>query len=333
MTDPHPGTAAFRAARDLLLATREDYEAARRQFAWPDLTEFNFALDWFDVIAARARPADALRIVGERRRRAGSATPSCPPLRPRWPTSCAARACSAATALLLMLGNEVAALGGDAGGDEARRRGDPGLDAAQPERPRRPAARGRRAVRRHRRGRRRKFARLPARRLDAGSPSADAAAGLARLPPTPRRAGAFTPDGADPRRRSAAALLHLGHHRAAQARAAHATCATRSGHLSTMYWLGPAARRRAPEHLLAGLGQARLELRLRALDRRGDGADPRTRRASTPAALCDAIGATASPRFCAPPTVWRMLIQEDLAPRPTGAARAASAPASRSTPR
>jgi non-ribosomal peptide synthetase component F len=43
-------TDAFRAARDLLLAHREDYDAARREFAWPDLDEFNWALDWFDAL-------------------------------------------------------------------------------------------------------------------------------------------------------------------------------------------------------------------------------------------------------------------------------------------
>ena len=43
---------AFRAARDLLLAHREDYAAARAGFRWPELGEFNWALDWFDTIAA-----------------------------------------------------------------------------------------------------------------------------------------------------------------------------------------------------------------------------------------------------------------------------------------
>ncbi len=41
----------FRAARDLLLAHREDYDAACREFAWPDLAEFNWALDWFVALA------------------------------------------------------------------------------------------------------------------------------------------------------------------------------------------------------------------------------------------------------------------------------------------
>jgi acetyl-CoA synthetase len=42
----------FRAARDQLLALRQDYRHARTGFEWPRPTEFNFALDWFDAIAA-----------------------------------------------------------------------------------------------------------------------------------------------------------------------------------------------------------------------------------------------------------------------------------------
>ena len=63
MTDEKSGTAAYRAARDLLLRHRTDYEAARAQFTWPDLDEFNWALDWFDVIAAEHPERDALRVV------------------------------------------------------------------------------------------------------------------------------------------------------------------------------------------------------------------------------------------------------------------------------
>ena len=64
MTESAP-TAAFRAARDLLLLYREDYDAARREFTWPVLDEFNWALDWFDVIAAEHPDRAALRIVAE----------------------------------------------------------------------------------------------------------------------------------------------------------------------------------------------------------------------------------------------------------------------------
>src|SRR4051795_10665840 len=41
----------LRALRDLLLEHREDYDAARAAFAWPELDEFNWALDWFDRFA------------------------------------------------------------------------------------------------------------------------------------------------------------------------------------------------------------------------------------------------------------------------------------------
>ena len=58
-------TDSFRAARDLLLAHRSDYESARREFAWPDLDEFNWALDWFDVIAAEHPDRPGLRIVSD----------------------------------------------------------------------------------------------------------------------------------------------------------------------------------------------------------------------------------------------------------------------------
>jgi acetyl-CoA synthetase len=56
---------AFRAARDLLLNHREDYDAARAEFGWPELGEFNWALDWFDEIAAEHPDRIALRVVGD----------------------------------------------------------------------------------------------------------------------------------------------------------------------------------------------------------------------------------------------------------------------------
>ncbi len=65
MTHSSAPTAAFRAARDLLLGDRDDYESARREFAWPELDEFNWALDWFDVIAAEHPDRTALRIVAD----------------------------------------------------------------------------------------------------------------------------------------------------------------------------------------------------------------------------------------------------------------------------
>jgi acetyl-CoA synthetase len=57
----------FRAARDFLLAHREDYATAYAGFRWPRPAHFNWALDWFDVIARADATADrpALWIVEE----------------------------------------------------------------------------------------------------------------------------------------------------------------------------------------------------------------------------------------------------------------------------
>ena len=55
---------SFREARDLLLAHRTDYAAAVAQFAWPEPVPFNWALDWFDAgLAAEYPDRPGLRIV------------------------------------------------------------------------------------------------------------------------------------------------------------------------------------------------------------------------------------------------------------------------------
>jgi acetyl-CoA synthetase len=55
---------AFRQARDFLLAHRTDYATAHREFHWPHLQEFNWALDVFDPMA-RGNNVPALWIVAE----------------------------------------------------------------------------------------------------------------------------------------------------------------------------------------------------------------------------------------------------------------------------
>src|SRR5689334_11717239 len=57
-------TESFRQARDFLIASRDDYERARAGFRWPELSEFNWAYDWFDEVA-RGNGREALRVVGE----------------------------------------------------------------------------------------------------------------------------------------------------------------------------------------------------------------------------------------------------------------------------
>ncbi|WP_326719823.1 AMP-binding protein [Streptomyces sp. NBC_00243] len=64
MTVTTSATDQFRAARDFLLAHREDYTTAYEGFDWPRPERFNWALDWFDVIA-RGNDRTALHIVEE----------------------------------------------------------------------------------------------------------------------------------------------------------------------------------------------------------------------------------------------------------------------------
>jgi acetyl-CoA synthetase len=56
--------APFIAARDFLLRHREDYATAYRDFEWPKLDRFNWALDYFDVMA-RGNAQPALWLVDE----------------------------------------------------------------------------------------------------------------------------------------------------------------------------------------------------------------------------------------------------------------------------
>jgi len=60
MNDAH----AFIEARDFLFAHRTDYDTAYRDFRWPSLDRFNWALDYFDPMA-RGNDAPALHIVDE----------------------------------------------------------------------------------------------------------------------------------------------------------------------------------------------------------------------------------------------------------------------------
>jgi acetyl-CoA synthetase len=61
---PSGSAEKFRAARDLLFEHRDDWARAYAEFRWPDLDEFNWALDWFDTLG-RTGSGTALWIVEE----------------------------------------------------------------------------------------------------------------------------------------------------------------------------------------------------------------------------------------------------------------------------
>ncbi|PRZ13743.1 AMP-binding protein [Nesterenkonia sandarakina] len=60
-------TEEFRAARDQLVRSQQDWERARREFVWPRFTHFNFGFDWFDQVAKSPERAEqnALVIIEE----------------------------------------------------------------------------------------------------------------------------------------------------------------------------------------------------------------------------------------------------------------------------
>ena len=57
----------FKQARDFLFAHAGDYEGAHAGFRWPHMEHFNYALDWFDAELARGDSGNrlALKIVGD----------------------------------------------------------------------------------------------------------------------------------------------------------------------------------------------------------------------------------------------------------------------------
>ncbi len=62
--NPTAATDELRAARDFLVEHRADYQAAVDGFRWPRPESFNWAIEWFDVLATE-RPAQAALVIVE----------------------------------------------------------------------------------------------------------------------------------------------------------------------------------------------------------------------------------------------------------------------------
>ena len=309
MTQPTPATAAFRAARDLLLRHREDYDAAIREFAWPELDEFNWALDWFDVVAAEHPGREALRVVNED----GTTSLTYGELAARsnqvanWLRSLGARR---GDRLLLMLGNiaelwEVILA--------AIKLGVVIIPASTLLSPDDLADRIERGEVRHvvtEDGFVARFAGLGGdwTRVVVGPSSAPA--GWHGYAGSYQASAEFTPDG--PTKASDPLLLYFTSGTTAQPKLVeHTQVSYPVGHLSTVYWIGlqpgdvhlnissPGWAKHAWSNVFAPwnaeattliLGYERFSAEL----------------------LLRAFGEQRVSAFCAPPTVWRMLIQSDL---------------------
>jgi len=304
---------AFREARDLLLRRRTDYAAARREFGWPELSQFNWALDWFDALAAEHPDRLALWIVTED---GADVRLSYAAMRTRsdqvanWLRGLGVRR---GDHVLLMLGNQVPLWEVILA---AMKLGALIIPATPLLRPDDLADRITRGAVRHvvtESGQTAKFAGLAAAAetgdwtpIAVGPPVAGwHSYGQSHEAPT-----AFAPDGvtkaADP------LLLYFTSGTTARPKLVEHTHASYPvGHLSTMYWIGlrpgdvhlnissPGWAKHAWSNVFAPWNAGATAL---VADFARFSARP----------LLDAMMRCGVTTFCAPPTVWRMLIQEDL---------------------
>jgi acetyl-CoA synthetase len=100
-------TERLREARDLLLRLRDDHAAAQDQFSWPDVGErFNWAVDWFDEVG-RGNHRPALVIAEEDGSRASYTFDELVARSDRVAAWLAAQGVGRGDSVLLMLGNQV----------------------------------------------------------------------------------------------------------------------------------------------------------------------------------------------------------------------------------
>jgi len=100
--------AEFLAARDLLLGCRGDYQRAYREFRWPRPDRFNWALDYFDgVLAAERGDQEALRLIEDDGSQAGYTFAELSERSGRLARWLAERGVRRGMRVLLVLGNQV----------------------------------------------------------------------------------------------------------------------------------------------------------------------------------------------------------------------------------
>ena len=313
-SSPEPasgGLAAFLEARDFLLRHRDDPDTARRDFRWPVLDRFNWALDHFDGMA-RDNDAPALWIVDE------SGSESVRSFR-----EMAARSSQVANHLrrlgvrrgdriLLMLGNEQALWDAMLAAIKLGAVMIPASTLLTPDDLRDRIQRG--EVRHVIVAREQvaKFAGLTGSftRICVGA-AAGAADGWQRFEDAADASPEFTPDG--PTRASDPLLLYFTSGTTAQPKLVlHTHQSYPVGHLSTMYWIGlkpgdvhlnissPGWAKHAWSCVFAPWNAGACIFIYNTARFQAQG-------------LLDVLARCKVTSLCAPPTVWRMLIQADLA--------------------
>lgn len=307
----------FRAARDQLLALRHDYGQARSAFEWPRPAEFNFALDWFDAIAADPATGSkpALVIVeqdGSATRRSFAELSARSNQVANWLRG---QGVKRGDRMIIMLGNQVelwelmlagiklgivliptTTLMGPADLQDRVERGEAGW-----------AAVGSSNIG--------KFAEVPGDYTlieigDGGASAAEAAPGAARYTESAAAPEEFTPDA--PTKADETLLLYFTSGTTSKAKLVeHTHTSYPVGHLSTMYWIGLEP---GDVHLnVASPGWAKHAW--------SNVFTPWIAEACVfvynyerfnARALMEQMDREKVTSFCAPPTVWRMLIQADL---------------------
>nr|ASV47050.1 AMP-dependent synthetase [uncultured bacterium] len=309
----NPSAEAFRAAREFLWTHREDYDTAYRDFAWPEIDEFNFALDHLDRVAAERGDARALWIVEQDGSEAHWTFAELAERSDRVANWLRGHGVARGDRVILMLGNQVELWETLLAAMKLGAVVIPATTLLTPADLRDRLERG------------------GARHVVVGSGDAakfDAVAGDYTRIAVPGRAGGsapqgwldytdaadapagFTPDGTT--RGSDSLLLYFTSGTTAQPKLVEHTHASYPvGHLSTMYWIGlepgdvhlnissPGWAKHAWSNVFAPwiAESCVLVMNYAKFDARS---------------VLDVLDRCGVTSFCAPPTVWRMLIQADL---------------------
>jgi acetyl-CoA synthetase len=300
-------TDAFRRARDFLLEHREDWAAAHKGFTWPRPERFNWALDWFDVIAA-GNDRTALHIVEEEGTGTRLSFAELSARSDRVANWLRQRGVRAGDRVLVMLGNQTELWETALAAMKLRAVVIPATPLLGPADLRDRVDRGRVAHVVVRDADTAKFDQVPGdyTRIAVGAPVAGwQAYGDAHDAP-----GGFTPDG--PTSAGDPLMLYFTSGTTARPKLVeHTHTSYPIGHLATMYWIGlrpgdvhlnissPGWAKHAWSNLFAPWN-AEATVFLHNYTRFD---------ATRLMTEMDRAGVTT---FCAPPTVWRMLIQADL---------------------
>ncbi|MEU8969389.1 AMP-binding protein [Streptomyces monashensis] len=310
-------TEVFRNARDFLLAHREDYATAYEGFAWPRPAHFNWALDWFDVIAA-GNDRTALHIVEEDGGETRLSFAEMAERSNRVANHLRARGVAAEDRILVMLGNQAELWETALAAMKLRAVVIPATPLLGPADLRDRVDRGRVRHVIARAEDAAKFAAVPGgyTRIAVGGAAGAAgedqveAAGWAAYEDAYDAPAAFVPDG--PTLADDPLMLYFTSGTTARPKLVeHTHTSYPIGHLATMYWIGlkpgdvhlnissPGWAKHAWSNLFAPWN-AEATVFIHNYTRFD---------AARLMAEMDRHGVTS---FCAPPTVWRMLIQADL---------------------